>query len=178
MCEIGSLRLDDTPFNGQTERGITSNWAYDEDVTLRALIEATLPWIIDIDFFPTPKSHVNWNTYQQDPAQAYGGWNRSAITIDSEIAWDVLLAAGTWDVEICYLKDSTFGIFSVQFDSVEKGTVDSYAATTAYNGRTLITGIVVPLTKKIEFKLKITDKNTSSTGYYAYLSHVNFRRTS
>lgn len=177
MGEIGSLRLDDTPVNGQTERGITSNWAYDEDAALRALVESVLPWTIYINVFHTAKSHVNWNTFFTTVSQIFSGFMMSSNAQNDEITFDVVLHAGTWEIELFYIKSSDAGIFSVQLDSVEKGTIDSYAAAPAYNQRSSITGIVISTTAEHELKLKMATKHASSSAYYGYITSIRFLRT-
>ena len=173
----GAVQIVDTPADGETTKGISSNWAYDENVTLRALIEATLPWLISIDVFPTAKSNVNWNTIVQDGSYLHAGIKQSSAAQNDEITWDVVLGAGTWSVELFYHAVPNAGIFSIQFDSVEKGTIDGYNSVSTPNTRSSVTGIVVPLTKKIEFKLKMATKNPSSSNYVAGLNDVRLIRT-
>ena len=177
MPEIGKVRLDDTPVNRQLDKGITSNWAYDEDVTIRALIETTLPWIIFIPVLHTPKSHVNFNTNYVDPTYLFNAYKLSSGAQNDEITWDIVLAAGTWSIELIYTKFSSAGIFSIQFDSVEKGTIDSYASSPSQNNITSITGITVAITKKVELKLKMDTKNASSAAYSGALCAVRLIRT-
>jgi hypothetical protein len=173
----GSALFDDTPVNGEIEKGITSNWAYDEDLTLRALIEATLPWTIFIDPFPTPKSNTNWNTISLNSSQIKNGFKAASDVINNEITWDIVLAKGTWTIELLTPTHTNAGIISVQFDSVEKGTIDLYSESTIYNLRSAINGINVPTTKKIELKLKVTGQNTNSSGYVANLTDIILKRT-
>ena len=177
MGEIGQNRFDDTPVNGQTKRGITSNWAFDEDVTLRALIEETLPWTIFIDVLHSPKSQVNWNQITVSAAILHAAALDSSNAQNNSIAWDVILAAGTWSLELFTLKGDDRAVISIQFDSVEKATIDTYAASYTSNILASVTDIVVPTTKKIELKLKTTTKNQLSSGYYASIMSVRLMRT-
>ena len=177
MGEIGQNRFDDTPVNGQTKRGITSNWAFDEDAALRALIEATLPWTIFIDVFPTAKSNVNWDTITATGLTIHYAYKQSSGTQNDSIAWDVVLAAGTWLIELLHDKHEDRGILSIQLDSVEKGTIDFYNSERILNVRTSLSGIVIPLTTKKELKLKMTTKNGSSSGWSASIGGILLQRT-
>ncbi len=178
MPKIGEGRnlFDDTPVNGEIEKGITSNWAYDEDVTLRALIEATLPWTIFINTYHTPKSQVNWNTFLYDSYTINNILTKTSGAQNDEITWDIVLGAGTWVVELIFQRETSRGIYSVQFDSVEKGTIDGYGGP-SNNILLSTTGLVVPLTKKIELKLKMATKNPSSTGYEGAIAALRLIRT-
>lgn len=179
MPKIGQGRslFDDTPVNGQLEKGISSNWAFDENVTLRALIEATLPWTIFINPLHTPKSNTNWNTIALSSNQALFAFNLSGGVQNAEMTHNVVLGAGTWSIELLLEKHENAGIISVQFDGVEKGTIDAYAASPEFNALPSIANIIVPITKKIELKLKLTGKNGSSSGYYGYLTSIKLQRT-
>jgi len=178
MGEIGSLRLDDTPVDGQTERGITSNWAYDEDVTLRALIEATLPWTIYIPLFNTPKAHINWNALINSADYVYATEKASSGAQNDEISWDVVLGAGTWSIELIHRQYVNRGIYSIQLGSVEKGTIDGYLATVGANIISSVDGIIIPTTGKKELKIKMATKNPSATNYLGSIHSVALRRTS
>ncbi len=177
MPRIGTIKPDDTPVNGELEKGISSNWAYDEDVTLRALIEAALPWTIFIDVFMTPKSNVNWDSFDLYTGYVHAAGKESSGAQNDKITWDIVLAAGTWTFELMYNKNSDRGIYSVQLDSVEKGTIDGYAEAGVYNVRTSITGIVVATTAKIALKLKMATKNDSATAYYGNITSIKLIRT-
>lgn len=135
------------------------------------------PWLIDIDPLPTAIAQTNWDTLSHDTLSTYAGYKTSSGAQNAEINWDVLLAAGTWTVELIYVKSSTAGIISVQFDAVEKGTVDSYNASTVYDNRASITGVVIAATAKVRLKLKMATKNASSSSYIGFIAHVQLRRT-
>jgi hypothetical protein len=137
----------------------------------------TLPWLIDIDVFPTAISQTNWDILTADSAGIYAYRKDSSGSQNAEINWNVILAAGTWTVELIFLKDTNACIYSVQFDSVEKGTIDSYAASTTRNTRASVAGITVATTGKVQLKLKMATKNASSSSYVGYLQHVQLRRT-
>lgn len=140
-------------------------------------LDNILPWRIDTDIFEQAISHVNWDTVFDSSSAIMNGWKLSSGAQNAEISFDVFLAAGTWDVELLYVKDPASGIFSIQFDSVEKGTVDSYAAATAYNNRSTVSGITVTTSAKVRLTLKMATKNASSSSYYGRIQHIQLRRT-
>ena len=173
----GAVEIVDTPADGETTKGITSNWAYDHAANPDAHGNDLYPWTIFIDVFPTSKSNINWDVIQFYESALHEAIKESSGAQNDEITWDIVLAAGTWSIELIHSKDTAKGIFSIQFDSVEKGTIDAYASSTSYINRSSATGIAVPTTKKIELKLKMTTKNAASSEYYGSLSGVRLMRT-
>jgi hypothetical protein len=141
----------------------------------------TLPRVIDIDVFPTSNSHTNWNTIDATAAvyanQIYGGVKESSGAQNAEINWDVLLTTGIWTVELLHFTRSSNGIYSVQVDGIEKGTIDGYSAADAANVRSSVTGITVEASATVQLKLKMATKNASSSSYFGRVSHIQLRRT-
>lgn len=136
------------------------------------------PHLIDVSVFMTPASHVNWNTLTVSTTALYNGYKQSASTINSEISFDVALDAGTWTVELLHVKASDSGIYHVQIDGVDQGTVDGYNAATSVNQLGSVTGVIIDAQKRVTLTLKIASKNASSSNYVARLQHVQLRRTS
>lgn len=177
MGEIGKPNFEDTPSNGQLEKGPTSNWAYDHAHDPDAHGNDLYPWLIPIDVFLTPKANTNWNTITISGSYLHNATKISDGSINAEIKWDIVLAKGTWKISIVLTKFTDSGIISVQLDSVEKGTMDLYAASVEWVALVDITGIVIPLTKKIELKLKMTNKNASASAYTGRISAIQLIRT-
>jgi hypothetical protein len=175
MGEIGKPNFENTPSNGQLEKGPTSNWAYDHAHDPDAHGNDLYPWTIFIDPFLPPKSHVNWNTIALDGAQIKYGSKDSGGNQNDEITWDLVLAAGTWSISILTVTLGSYGKCSVQFDSVEKATIDFWTGGLFYNAVVSASGIVVPTTKKIELKLKMAYKTGS--GYLGRLTGIVLMRT-
>lgn len=167
---IGTLDVAAAPSGGQ---GLALNEA---GAIPPELLGGGSPWQIDID--PVfAKANTNWSTI----TIAATVWNNGAVTStlaqDAERTWDVLLAAGTWTVELLINKANNQGIYSVQFDSVEKGTIDGYDAGSLINQRVSVAGIVVAGSGKVELKLKMATKNGASSNYGSSLIAVQLRRT-
>lgn len=137
------------------------------------------PWEIQVSpFFPALASTGTWDTVQVNTDYLFSGVRQNTSnTIDDSIDLaDVPLAAGTWKVEVMSSRNTNQGIVSVQFDGVEKGTVDTYG-TLAYNVVFSVASISVTTTAKVRLRLKMTSKNASSTGYYLNIEWVKLTRT-
>jgi len=173
----GSALFDDTPVNGEIEKGITSNWAYDEDAALKALIANAYPWLININPYLTPKAHLNMGTISLSIAIVNQATIGQAGNLNDFISWDVFLPAGTWTLELMFSKNVNTSIITAQIDGVSKGTIDTYAGTGESNAIDSITGIVITTSGLKELKLIILSKNDSSSNYYTYLNGIVLKRT-
>lgn len=121
-------------------------------------------------------SNTNWSTRTQDSAKLGGGYLQSGGNQNDEIVWNVWLDAGTYKIALIYVKNTNAGIFSVQLDTVEKGTVDSYAASASSNNYDeTVTATVTAGLKAV--KLKMATKNASSSAYYGFIQSIALIRT-
>src|SRR3989304_3263162 len=136
-----------------------------------------LPWTTFIHPLIASKSNVGWSNISETGTQSYGSILDSDGAQNSEITWDVVLGAGTWSITVLHIKNTNRGIYSVQLDGVEKGTIDGYAASATYNVLSPITGIIVPTAAKIELKLKMETKNGSSSAYTGSIGGIMRKRT-
>jgi hypothetical protein len=153
---------------------VSQNVNLDEAVALSSIH----PWIIDISPFHVSGSNVGWATVAADGSHLWSGYcYNTGHNQNDEITWPIMLAAGTWTFELCYDKNTSNGIISVQLDGVEKGTIDTYASSGIVNNFTAIAGIVIATTGKYTLKLKVTDKHASSSNYYGMIQHVRLIRT-
>lgn len=104
-------------------------------------------------------------------------WTNSATAaINDACAWDVVLAAGTWDAHFWSLDASSSGIITLNQDGASQGTTDCYAATANYVKHS-ITGWTVAATGKKRMQVLMATKNGSSSNYAARLLAIEFRRT-
>jgi hypothetical protein len=92
------------------------------------------------------------------------------------IGWDIVIAAGTWNVSFMHVQSTNRGIYTVAVDAVSAGTVDGYAATT-WNVIGTVTGVVVAATAKKRLTFEMATKNASSSGYTGSLVAVSLLRT-
>lgn len=169
---VGTLEVAAAPSGGQ-------GLALDETGGIPSLVAArVLPWLIDINVFPTAVSHTQWNTVATDASSIYGRFKDTIpIAQNNEINWDVVLGAGTWSIELIHITISTAGIYTIQLDEATVGTIDGYTAATTYDVRTTVSGIVVGASGKKRLKLLMATKNASSSNYRGLLTAVQLRRT-
>lgn len=140
-----------------------------------------LPWLIDIDPFPTA-TNTNWDSIDS-AGGTYGNHYKGSVknstgAQNAEISFPVVLAAGTWTFELLHWRDTNRGIYSVRIDGIEKGTIDGYAAASAANVRSTVTGIVVPATTKYTLAMRMATKNASSSSYFGSITAIQLRRNS
>lgn len=131
-----------------------------------------------------PKATVGTWGFNSPAASAYlnGARNNNPAAQNDSIDWDVVLSAGTWNVSLLYAKTTGSGIVTVQLDDgagafTALGTVDAYAAATAWNNQSTITGFTVAAGIRRTLRLLMATKNASSTGYQINLQSIDFRRT-
>jgi hypothetical protein len=135
-------------------------------------------WLIDIDVFETPGAQTNWSTlHLGGSSYIYSTEINSSGAQNALISWPVVLSAGTWTFSLVHNKDADIGIYSVQLDGVEKGTIDGYAGAPALNTISTITGIVVAASGKATLMLKMATKNASSSSYFGKIQHARLIRT-
>jgi hypothetical protein len=109
-------------------------------------------------------SSVFYNTYASSSNQ------------NDEIAYPVGLFAGTYRFTLLYHSASDQGIATVSLDGVSVGTIDTYASSGSNNVQASIDGIVVASNAWLNFKMKMSTKNGSSSGYKCRWSAATFRR--
>ena len=136
-----------------------------------------LPWLIHVDPIDAYKAHTNFDTKSYSSVRFMGGYVGSSGAQNAERTWDVTLAKGTWTIQLIYMKDGTAGVFSVQIDTVEVGTVDAYNAVNSYNNVSDVTGIAVASTGKKELKLKMATKHASASSYVGNVQSITLLRT-
>lgn len=136
-----------------------------------------LPWLIDVDVFMTAISHVNWDDLFLSTLMIHGAQKASLGNINDEICFDVVLAKGTWTLEIMLAKGAECGIMTVYLDATSIGTIDGYDASRIWNARSSLTSISIAANGKKRLKLKITGKNALASNYYGEIQHIQFRRT-
>ena len=137
-----------------------------------------LPWLIQIHPWGLSASNVNFSTRTLPASQvAYCATLDSSGVQDDEVTWPVVLAQGTWAVYVVHGSETDAGVYSVQLDTVEVGTIDSYAGSGAYNVIGSVTSISVSSTGKKELKLKMATKHASSSAYYGRIQGITLLRT-
>jgi len=133
-----------------------------------------------ITILPWHYSGITQGTWVQilDANQIFYGyfWN-SSNTQNDRIDYKVFLAAGTYTFSIIGVTASNRAILTLLFDGASQGTIDLYAAGTAYNVLKTITDIVVGTAGLKTISLKAATRHASSTGWYLSVSSMALFRT-
>jgi hypothetical protein len=96
---------------------------------------------------------------------------------NNTIVWeDILLDAGTYEIDLFHFTGAGYGIYSVQIDGVEVGTIDGYAAAGA-RAFTRLTGIAIAAAGRHSVGLVMATKNVASGGYQGEISAITVVRT-
>lgn len=142
-------------------------------------VDAILPWRVEVNPITTAALAVGTWGVAASGSQSMGGWiQNSSNAQNDERGWDLVLAAGTWELTLCYVKATSGGIATVMLDNVSTGlTIDTYNGSTAFVIVSAVSGITVASTGKRRVSLKAATKNASSSGYSLLLSWVTLRRT-
>lgn len=153
-------------------------WTIVAGVLAWAALPENLQWLIHLDARLGGDAHVNWNTIT-GTSGAQPEYLESSGAQNAEVTFNNIgLGAGTWKLLANCVGNSSSGIVSVQFDGVEKGTIDLYTTASPFgNILGAVSGIVVPTSARIALKLKMATKNASSGGYTGRVGAIELRRT-
>jgi len=130
------------------------------------------PALIDVNPLPQASDSNNWenvlvngNSWNNAYRSSFPGGDDTSF-----LEWDVPLSAGTWALEVTYVKDLNSGILTFSLDDETPiGTFDSHSPVTEFNEQGLITGITVGTSGMHTLRVRTATKNPSSTQYYGYL---------
>lgn len=131
--------------------------------------DALLPWRIDIEGLSPPDLNTGFENF------IAGGYafTRYCTALNDEVGWDVILAAGTWDVQVWHWHNTDEGLFTAYIDAASIGTHDCNAASDT-GIRTNFTGNVVATTGKKRIRIKCT---TATGGSVIAINGIFLRRT-
>jgi len=109
---------------------------------------------------------------------AGGGFLRNSTGANAdEVNYLVGLAAGTYTLRLLFTKTVAGGIVDVYVDGTEEGSIDTYAAATAFNNVLNIPGIVVAAPAMVVVRVVCDGKHASSTKWQCDLQEYAFWRT-
>src|SRR3990167_3813455 len=121
--------------------------------------QAAMPFVASI-------ANTNWATRTTATDQlAMGRLITDSTAQNNAVSWPLYLDSVTWKCALIYGKDTDQGVFSIQLDDVEQGTVDAYAAAPASNNYSEVTGLAVSAAGVKTFELQMATKNASSSAY-------------
>lgn len=137
--------------------------------------QALDPWQIDWDGFQAA-GNSHFDTVFVAGTMLLYGEIESDGTVGASRWYYQQMHGGTWDFELVFNKATNRGIFSVQLDDVEVGTIDSYGAA-AKSVHATISNIKVGWTGRHKIALVMNSKNGSSSAYYGGFILCQLRRT-
>ena len=95
----------------------------------------------------------------------------SSKDLNDEIHYPIFAKAGSRTLQIMGKRSSDNGILSVYLDDALKGTIDLYRSMTLYNSFSPL-ALTLSVTKMYTLKLKVTDKNASSSNYAFFITWI------
>lgn len=143
------------------------------------------PWIVQlVPWMGQPASSVGtWISSLNANCLGNGVYVNNSHAINDSVVWNVVLANGTWAIDVLYTAGSNGGQGTLAIDDgagnfTTIGSVEAYAAATAYN-QLYSHALTIAGDSKIKRQLSLTiaAKNASSTSYYFNLQSIQFRRT-
>jgi hypothetical protein len=142
--------------------------------------DSILPWTIEITpqaVFDAPLRTGNWALVQEPNDLNIFVILNNSPTQNDEIGWDFIMAAGTWNLNMTFMKIANGAIATVNLDGAAVGTIDTYNSATTHNNHATVTGFAVPTNAKHRVSLKMATKNASSTGFELLMCGFQLRRT-
>jgi hypothetical protein len=144
----------------------------------RAVPDTLSPARVEINPLDTPVRHVNWNNITVDPAAVGNAlMGTSDGLVGNEISFDVVLGAGTWNIELMHATSTNRGIYSVFIDEIAVGTIDGYSAAVTRNVRSSIAGVAVKAAGKHRVTLRMLTKNATSTAFLGSIQRLVLKRS-
>jgi hypothetical protein len=128
----------------------------------------------------SPTTETGW--VFQNPVTLIGGItntvrNDSQTNQNDERTYDLVLSAGTWNLEVVSAITTIGGIWTFQMDGVTFDTWDSYAAVAVPDYVVQVAPVVVATTGTHTLRFLIATKNPLSALYYASLRDFQLVRT-
>jgi hypothetical protein len=130
------------------------------------------PSLVDVNPVPRATASNHWTDVVVN-GQAWNNAYRASFSDGDQtsyVEWDLPLAAGTWDMEVTYVKSHDAGILSFALDGADLGaTFDAFDPGTEYNVRDTVSNIVVSSSGVHRLRVRTADKNALSSNYFGYL---------
>lgn len=136
-----------------------------------------LPRRIEVDPLTAPTANTNFATLAVGTTRFKNGARNASGAQNAEISWDLVIAAGTWVLSLMHHTGNTRGIYSIQIDGVEVATIDGYSAGSVDNVLTDSASFAIATDAVHTIKLKMANKNGSSSSYVGSISGISLRRT-
>ena len=130
------------------------------------------PSLVDVNPVPRATESNHWTDVVVNGNSVNNAYRASFSDGDqsSYVEWELPLAAGTWDMEVTYVKSLDAGILSFALDGAPlPTTLDAYDPGTVFNARDTVSNIVVSTSGLHRVRVLTADKNASSSNYFGYL---------
>lgn len=126
------------------------------------------------------EQHSDASVTDYDPsltgaAGKYLGNNTSVANNDEIHFGSLSLNAGTYKIIVGYVKTTNAGIIEVLLGTTSIGTVDAYGVTSYNNVATFTYSPTARVSGNL--RLKITNKNAGSSGYFMAVGRLELIRT-
>ncbi len=117
-----------------------------------------------------------WTNAGSTSAASYTYIANGSAAQNDAIGQPLRLAAGSWNLTLMFLANSSYGIITVKLDGVSVGTIDCYAASATWN-QTATVSFTVPTDGEHVVSFVLATKNASSSGYGSVIESLQLRRT-
>ena len=151
-----------------------------DDLTLDTELASQMPYAASvIGALDLPSSATATPTQAYSAASVLNGTIASPTTVDNQMTWTVVLAAGAYTLNLWHAKDADLGIASISIDGATALATkpDLYAAAPAVNVLAAITGIQVLTSGRHTIKFTGATKNGSASAYGLKIHGFSLLRT-
>ena len=138
--------------------------------------------IVDINPILRPSRSHQWDRAQINGNSWFNGYRSSFPngTDESYLEWDIPLQAGTWTIDVVYVKAHDAGILSLSLGGDEVGPeIDAYSPIEDgidYNQVATFSSVDVATTGIHTLRIKTAAKNPASADYFGYLTWIRLVR--
>lgn len=109
------------------------------------------------------------------PAQIFSFvFKNNPAAINDEIEYEIFAETGIKTFELVCMVHTTAGILTIFIDDISQGTIDTYSATPTYSSF-LTLSVTILHTGMHSLRIKVTDKNASSTDYVCLLTSLRIK---
>ena len=142
---------------------------------------AILPYRVDVMAWSSADA-VSGMTYTrgQNSSNLSGGFAQQLDATDASdgdyMEWDVLVAAGTYRLDLVYMTAANYAVVDVLIDGSSIGTFDAYSASLTRNVVGSVTGISMTAGHHT-VRVAANGKNASSTDYFITPQSATLTRT-
>lgn len=135
------------------------------------------PSVVKLHPWAAPSSQSGSSSIALVAGRLYDAEFLNGGLVTDYLEWPVILAAGTWKLQVVGTQFTDAAILSWSLDGVVFGTIDQYAATAQIDVIQTITDIQVGSSGKKLLRVASSTKNASSSGFTARMTHISMLKT-